>query len=154
MTLYKIAGVTFENEDGTSRQDLLKNLYEQFKKEHFVVQANHITYDGGPFDGEQGIQILSKRQVIGMIPKADVDKIQTDVTEMVCCLDKADIEGKTVYFGTVRPRIDPSAKQYQIVIRMYRAHQLQKLPIYDKYLYSETISRKNKYYNKQKGQTS
>ena len=136
MTLYKIAGVTFDNEDGTKRQDLLKNLYDHFLDQPFVVQANHTTYENEP-----AIQLISNGHIIGWIPKTDVDKIPANSINMVCYLNKSDIDGKTIYFGSVRPAEAPSAKQYAIVMRKYRSHKITKLPIYDKYIYSQAIGK-------------
>lgn len=62
-SVFKLAGVTFENEDGTSRQKILKSL-----KEHDDLKVEKYKYNG-----EDAIKVLTlDNQCIGNIKAKDV----------------------------------------------------------------------------------
>ena len=72
----KIAGVTFENEDGTSRQKYLKEAYAN----HGEGELELVPFD---YNGEDAIRVLYDGTCIGNIPKnkvADVLAIMGSVT--------------------------------------------------------------------------
>lgn len=66
----KIAGVTFPNEDGTNRQDLIKQLKIE---EELILEKE----DNNPYDSN-ALRILNKnKQMIGYIKKTLAQDIRT-----------------------------------------------------------------------------
>lgn len=69
---FKVRGVTFNNDDGTSRQDILKKIYR--KKPPFDnclnVELKEYTYDDGPTFG-----VYVNGFMVGNIPGDDTDFI-------------------------------------------------------------------------------
>lgn len=64
----KVAGVTFHNEDGTSRQKILK------KAQREKVEGT-VSLKLGEFEGHPAIYVLYDGQCIGQIPKGDIDAV-------------------------------------------------------------------------------
>lgn len=64
----KVAGVTFDNEDGTSRQKILR------KAQREKVEGT-VSLRLGEFEGRPAIYVLYDGQCIGQIPKGDIDAV-------------------------------------------------------------------------------
>lgn len=64
----KVAGVTFHNEDGTSRQKILR------KAQREKVEGT-VSLKLGEFEGHPAIYVLYDGQCIGQIPKDDIDAV-------------------------------------------------------------------------------
>ncbi len=64
----KVAGVTFDNEDGTSRQKILR------KAQREKVEGT-VSLKLGEFEGHPAIYVLYDGQCIGQIPKDDIDAV-------------------------------------------------------------------------------
>src|SRR5690554_3788389 len=66
---FKVAGVTFTNDDNTPRQMILRSIKEQ--KKPFDKRLD-IALEEYSFEGEPAISIKVNGQMIGNIPKEDV----------------------------------------------------------------------------------
>lgn len=64
----KVAGVTFNNEDGSSRQDLLRYIHDNAIKDDISLD----TYE---YKGEPAVRVLYGNACIGNIPKEDVGRV-------------------------------------------------------------------------------
>lgn len=94
---YKIAGVTFKNEDGTKRQDILKSL-----KNGDTVGLKTYEYEGKT---AIGVYTCDGKQ-IGNIKEDEVpyalDKMKRMKRSHIDCIDCFnDGFGKTIYYGYV-----------------------------------------------------
>ena len=70
----RIAGVTFNNDDGTSRQKILAECLTNGKN-----KAKFIKYN---FDGEKAIRVITEYGVIGNIPREEVQNVLSKVDLM------------------------------------------------------------------------
>ena len=94
---YKIAGVTFKNEDGTKRQDLLKKL-----KDGDIVGLKTYEYNGKT---AIGVYTCDGKQ-IGNIKEDEIpyalNRMKSMVKSNITCIDKFyDGFGKLIYYGYV-----------------------------------------------------
>ena len=76
----RVAGVTFRNDDGTSRQKYLKQAYNS--DDVFDVDLESYEYEGKP-----AIRVLLEGNCVGNIPANNVD----EVLEYMKCLTDVDI---------------------------------------------------------------
>lgn len=94
---YKIAGVTFKNEDGTKRQDILKSL-----KDNDVIGVK--TYD---YNGKTAIGVYTcDGKQIGNIKEDEIPyalhRMKSMVKTTITGIDRFnDGFGKTIYYGYV-----------------------------------------------------
>lgn len=72
-----MVGVTFDNEDGINRQQILRHI--RFRDPPF--DNNEISVEIRPYDyhGEDAIEVLVEDQVIGNIPRGKVQEIMKDL---------------------------------------------------------------------------
>lgn len=105
---FKIAGVTFDNEDGTSRQANLKKLYSNFNKGITEINGessiNFVPYE---YKGEKAIGIEICGLEVGNVPANKVEAFTEEIlngemTRVIPSLDKfKDDDGYTTYYGTL-----------------------------------------------------
>lgn len=73
---HKLKGVSFANEDGTNRQDILKEIDEAVKRgEKIELTAEQYTYVPDVGDSEPAIKVLWKDKTIGNISRSVVKDI-------------------------------------------------------------------------------
>lgn len=63
----RVAGVSFDNEDGSSRQDILRCIYESGKK-------GEVTFEPYFYKDEQACYVYVDYECIGNIPKKDAER--------------------------------------------------------------------------------
>lgn len=80
-----IAGVTFDNEDGSSRQQILREILEQGEGDA------EVTLDEFYYKGVQAVRVLVDGRCIGNIPKHRVE----DVREILDRIVSADLHVET-----------------------------------------------------------
>ena len=100
---FSVAGVTFNNDDGTSRQAILKKILDE--KEPFEYGADYIL-DSYEYNGEDAVRVLANDEyMIGNVPKDKVDFVLSlagKITDMeVTVYDFESDEGKTIYAADV-----------------------------------------------------
>ena len=71
----RVAGVTFDNEDGTSRQDILRHL--RFGDSPWADDPDDLvaTLEETTFDGALAFAVLVNGYQVGFVPKASVSKV-------------------------------------------------------------------------------
>lgn len=62
----KVAGVTFNNDDGTSRQEILQKIKE--KKAPFNKQLN-VSVESTEYNGEFAMKVFVNSHLVGWVPK-------------------------------------------------------------------------------------
>lgn len=72
---YRIAGVTFNNEDGSNRQNILRHI--KFRDPPFDSETFNIIFDEYEYDGEPAIRVIIQGVTIGNLPKEDVGTFLT-----------------------------------------------------------------------------
>lgn len=77
---FKVAGVTFTNDDNVARQDILKSIKEKRKPFDKKLDIMLKEYD---FEGNFAIGISVNGQTIGNIPKDDLEFFQKNGDRML-----------------------------------------------------------------------
>lgn len=77
---FKVAGVTFTNDDNVARQDILKSIKEKRKPFDKKLDIMLKEYD---FEGNFAIGITVNGQTIGNIPKDDLEFFQKNGDRML-----------------------------------------------------------------------
>lgn len=67
---FKVAGVTFRNEDGSSRQAILRDIFKEYGG--FTTSVSLEEYE---FEGKPAIRVLLAGDCVGNIPATDVKKL-------------------------------------------------------------------------------
>ena len=68
----KISGVTFKNEDGKSRQDILRNIYKA--KNSANPPEMEISFEPYEYEGEDAVKVIVNDECIGSIDKHHVEE--------------------------------------------------------------------------------
>lgn len=98
---FSVAGVTFKNDDGTSRQKILRGLCDG---EDFIsVPVRLEPYD---YKGEDAVRVLTSEGCVGNIKRDDVQEVlellQGSPKDMYMDINSFENEnGKTIYRGDV-----------------------------------------------------
>ena len=100
-TYYPVAGVTFKNEDGSSRQRILRSLCDGEEYGHASVTFDEYEYEGSP-----AIRVLTDSGCVGNIRQSQVEEFQkyfdTEVHSIFLSIDTfEDDEGKRIYRADV-----------------------------------------------------
>lgn len=75
-TTIRVVGVTFDNEDGTNRQQILRHI--RFRDPPFDNNEPFVEIRPYDYHGEDAIEVLVEDQVIGNIPRGKVQEIMKD----------------------------------------------------------------------------
>lgn len=84
---FRVAGTTFENEDGTSRQNILSNL-KFVPEEDLDVTFTETTYDGAP-----AIEVHINGDQVGYVPKAKISTMQEALASLAWTMEDVRILG-------------------------------------------------------------
>ena len=99
--VFRVAGTTFDNDDGTSRQDLLRGFrYED--PEDLIV-----TFEETEYAGELAFAVLINDQQVGNVPKSMIARVATAREHTATCYVSGvriigggtDPEGNPLFFG-------------------------------------------------------
>jgi hypothetical protein len=132
-----IAGVTFNNDPcdgGESRQDLLKAFLHRPSVVRLVKTIFHNNETG--YD-ELAIKVISyeNNKVLGYIPRTHIEEF-ANIPIMILRVSYY----KNQYSGSLTLPVAPSAKQYSTMKAMLWKKKIDKLPVYDKYIYQYVIA--------------
>lgn len=130
---FKLAGVTFNNEDGTPRQDILRVLYE-LPGHVTIVKLIETTYDG-----ERAVKVIDEKsgQTIGWIRKADLFIMNKFPEKMTARIDFY----KDNYFVVLEEYKTPSQKLYHAVKELCDKKHIQR-PMYEMNAYRWVLNNK------------
>lgn len=131
-----IAGVTFANDScdgGENRQTLLKELSGQPST---VRLRKTIFHNPDTNCDELAIKVISlqTKKVLGYIPREDID---TFLDTPIMILQVSFYKGQ--YSGGLTVPVPPSPKQYSIMKQLLWKKKIDRLPVYDKIIYSYAI---------------
>ena len=91
---YKVAGVTFPNDDGEDRQQILKELFDE------ALECGDELYDTEleeyEFEGRPAIRVLFDRKDVGNIPAADVNNVLDMMKKNIDVAGQVFLKGKDV----------------------------------------------------------
>ena len=91
---FKVAGVSFDNDDGRSRQDIIKEI-RRTKEVMFSLQR----YE---YNGKPAIAVIANGEQIGNVPAKIVDEVNEAWTKSYKLLDFQVLgEGKSAPFGVL-----------------------------------------------------
>lgn len=94
---YHLAGVTFKNEDGTRRQDIIKNM----------KNGDKVTFERYTYEGQDALRVLNeKKQCIGNIKASEVPYVLNRFGTIIRCelynkYSFVNENGKTIYTADV-----------------------------------------------------
>ena len=129
-----IAGVTFANDNGESRQQLLKAIYNTGVP--VLVTLNRTLFHNQETgEDENAIQVIRNGKVLGWIPRTDIEKCW-NLNQMVLIANYY----KNTYSGALMLSQPPTNKQYGAMKQKRKQGQIKKLPEYDRLCYSFAIS--------------
>lgn len=132
----KVAGVTFANENGESRQDILAGLAEQG-----IITVN-LEYTS--FEGEPAIKCHEKTtgKVIGWIPKKNIEEVTAckikQFTGFINFFKMKDGVGR--YCAELCAQEKPTAKQYAKMIHLCKEQGIP-MPAYDRRAYRKVFDK-------------
>ena len=108
--IIRVAGVTFNNDDGTSRQKILAKCLANGKNKAKFVKYN--------FDGEKAIRIITEYGCIGNIPREEIQNIlaKVDLMEDITLDIKTfkDDTGKKTFYSNIIIKYANSKKEIKL----------------------------------------
>lgn len=133
----RIAGVTFANDDGESRQDIIASLPA------FITCELIPTY----YDNQFAIKVREEttKKIIGWIPKENLDSNLAKYRILTGTVEKT----KNTWHVVAYPAIEPTVKQCKLVKLVCDVMRIPK-PAYDKRAYNHflNIARQRKWIDK------
>lgn len=95
---FKVAGVTFDNDDGSSRQEILKNIVDN-------GGSADATFKEYEFNGKPAIAVYADGKCIGSIPRGSAKKVRSliakDLSAIISANKFVNEEGKEIYYAEV-----------------------------------------------------
>lgn len=82
---FRVAGVTFKNEDGKSRQDILRHM--KFGDKPYADDPEDLTgtIEETTFEGEQAFEVYVNGYLVGHVPKSLVRKVAKAKEHVATC---------------------------------------------------------------------
>ena len=110
--LTRLAGVTFDNEDGSSRQEILKDLHRT--KPYGLTLATLVPTK---YNNEEAIRVMTHTskglQCVGWVPKTDIARCKNLIQVLMQVgMSRLDNEPKATYFACLYLHEKPTNKQY------------------------------------------
>jgi len=132
-----IAGVTFPNDDGESRQELLKQIYSGGDNNMPVLVSlkQTVFHNEQTGEDENAIQVFRNNKMLGWIPREDIEKCW-EFNQMVCLVNHY----KNIYSGALMVSEPPTCKQYGAMKQRKKKGLIKKMPEYDRLCYTFAIS--------------
>lgn len=121
----KVAGVTFPNDDGESRQTILKNIGFGF---HYAL-LNQTTYDN-----ERAVEIWCDGKMVGYIPKIELTNPLSYAEILI--LQVLYFEEKGIYCAELSERQEPTDEETKRVIEICNEKKLKMPIVVDKRAYA------------------
>ena len=95
---FKVAGVTFNNDDGSSRQEILKNIVDN-------GGSADATFKEYEFNGKPAIAVYADGKCIGSIPRGSAKEVRSliakDLSAIISANKFVNEEGKEIYYAEV-----------------------------------------------------
>lgn len=90
---FRVAGVTFENDDGTSRQEILRHL--KFRDEPYAEPDTDLTLDlvETTFEDELAIEVRLNDYQIGFVPRNKISQVKAALDSCAWSADEYSIYG-------------------------------------------------------------
>ena len=133
--LSHIAGVTCPNEDGESRQELLKKIFNKGVPV-LVTLYRTIFHNEETGEDENAIQVIRNGKILGWIPREDIEKCW-NLNQMVLVVNYY----KNTYSGALVLSQPPTSRQYGVMKQKRKDGVIKSLPEYDRLCYSFAISK-------------
>lgn len=93
---FSVAGVTFDNEDGTSRQQILKGFYENRGYSKRDISLQQYEYNGAP-----AVYVVAKGKIIGNVPKEYTDVIIDNLDTLRIYHFRVRMNSKGIYYSVI-----------------------------------------------------
>lgn len=125
----KVAGTTFNNEDGTNRQDIIKRFGTGWK----TAKLKQTT-----FDGERAVEVRIGGQHIGYIPKTQFGNplsYKSELTAFVDYYPPKNVDDAGKWYVVLSERSVPSSAEYAYMKKLC-AKAGRPMPAYDKRAYA------------------
>lgn len=119
----KVAGVTFNNEDGTSRQELLALIGRGFR----TAKLKQTEYEG-----ERAVEVRINGKMVGYVPRTQLTNPLSFEQELTAYVDIY----KNKFFVELTPRVRPSSKEY-VTMKTLCAKAGKPMPAYDRRAYAQ-----------------
>lgn len=123
----KVAGVTFANENGKNRQDIIAGLGLGFK----TAKLKQTTYEG-----ERAVEVRIGGQLIGYVPKTQLSNPLSYADELTALVSVYSGPDKDKYYVVLTERQAPSAKEYAYMKKLCLSAK-RPMPAYDKRAYAQ-----------------
>ena len=93
---FRVAGVTFENDDGENRQEILRHL--KFRDEPYAEPDTDLTLDlvETTFEDELAIEVHINDYQIGFVPRNKVNEVKSAMDSYAWTVDKCNIYGGSI----------------------------------------------------------
>ena len=141
--LCPVAGVSFPNEDGTTRQSILTDIAKGDKTNEyrFIADLKLVDFVNAQGITEDAIEVWAGNRMVGYVPKKDIPAVKGTPTAVaiVGWYDKADMYTVNLHRHEV-----PSAKQYAYWKSICRKNNWQEDILYTRQDYTDAISRYEK----------
>lgn len=136
--LTSVAGVKFDNENGTNRQTLIANICRNEKKGEFrfIAELKATTFVNAQNVTEEAIAVYAGTEQIGFVPRKSIASLKgvDKVVAIAGYYEPADAYTVNLYVHEA-----PSAKQYSYVKRICDANRWA-LPLYTRQDYTRFIT--------------
>lgn len=93
---FRVAGVTFENDDGTSRQEILRHL--KFEDEPYYDPDDEpmVGLMETSFNNELAIEVAINGYQIGFVPRQKISQVKAALDSYAWTVDKCNIYGGSI----------------------------------------------------------
>lgn len=97
---FKVAGVTFKNGDGVSRQKLLAKYHQRYNAENYDDDIE-VTLQPYMYQDKQAIRVLFDDDMVGNVPEDDIP----GVLEALSCHPQFDIDNMGTFYNDENVKI-------------------------------------------------
>lgn len=125
----RVAGVTFANEDGRNRQEIIRNLGTGWKTAKLKQTK---------FDGERAVEVRISGHLVGYVPKTQLSNplsYKGELTALVEYYPGKLVDDTGKWHITLFERATPSAKEYAYMKKLC-AEAKRPMPAYDSRAYA------------------
>ena len=93
---FKVAGVSYDNDDGTSRQEILRHL--KFRDEPYASPDEDLMLDfiKTEFDGQLAIEVQINGYQVGFVPRAYIKQVEAAIDSFAWSVDDYAIYGGNI----------------------------------------------------------
>lgn len=129
---FNVAGVTFCNEDGESRQEIIKNI---------GCIYNLATLVQTTYKNERAVEVHINGKKIGYVPKTELNNPLSYSPTLLAEISvfEENSEQKKIYYVKLREIIKPTDKQTSAMLSFCRTHNLRVPDIADSFVYKAYI---------------